>query len=274
MKYIFFDVDGTLVNHDNLISDSTIQAIQSLKEQGHMVFIATGRNKAGISRQVFEIGFDGMVTSNGAYIEYQGDIIYQESIDHDVLVRFSKELEKGRANLLYSNYQACFATDPAREQFFPTVDEHDIRIKLFKEYYESTVVIEDVESLKDTCIENVDFKNYYGDLEAFVKQFSSELRILPSSIEFDDIGGSGEVMGLGVTKAEGIRRVLEHIGADREDAIAFGDGYNDFEMLDYVKVGVAMGNANEQLKQGADIVAPHINEDGIYTVLRELGLIS
>jgi len=273
MKYFFFDVDGTLVNHEGQIASSTKIAIQELYQQGHKIFLATGRNKAGIMSEVFDLPIHGTISSNGAHIELNDKTIFQQAMDYDILVEVCQDLMDHDADILFSNYQHCLCTKRSREEFFPMNNPEDVRIHLFKEYYDTTVVIEGLADLQDVLVENLDFKNYKGDLPAFVERHSKYVRILPSSIEFEGQTGSGEVMGVGVTKGVGIRRLLEAVGGTAEESIAFGDGYNDFEMLDYVNIGVAMGNANDRLKKGADYVTRDINDDGIYHALVELGFI-
>ena len=85
--------------------------------------------------------------------------------------------------------------------------------------------------------------------------------------------GSGEVTQKGITKAEGMEAVANHLGLSREDVIAFGDGPNDSEMFDYAGFSVAMGNAIPELKERADYVTTDILEDGIYNALLYLELI-
>ena len=58
-----------------------------------------------------------------------------------------------------------------------------------------------------------------------------------------------------------------------DDAITFGDGLNDIEMLEAAGIGVAMGNGHEKAKAAADVIAPHVDEDGIYKVMKELEII-
>ncbi|MGL4790164.1 MAG: HAD family hydrolase, partial [Anaerotignaceae bacterium] len=83
----------------------------------------------------------------------------------------------------------------------------------------------------------------------------------------------GEITCAGINKAFGMKKVLEYYGMDREDSIAFGDGPNDFEMLEFANVGVAMGNAIPQLKEVADMVTTSVMEDGIKNGLEKLNLL-
>ena len=70
-----------------------------------------------------------------------------------------------------------------------------------------------------------------------------------------------------------MEKLLTYLGKTREDAIAFGDGPNDLEMLSYAGIGVAMGNADDSVKEKADMVTARIDEDGIFLALRKLKII-
>ena len=83
----------------------------------------------------------------------------------------------------------------------------------------------------------------------------------------------GEITMNGYDKAFGMQRYLDANRGRREDTIAFGDGPNDFEMLDYAQVGVAMGNALPALKKTADLVTDPVDEDGLMHAFQKLGLI-
>ena len=74
-------------------------------------------------------------------------------------------------------------------------------------------------------------------------------------------------------KGNAIERILERYGLSREDAIAFGDGDNDIDMLRYAHIGVAMGNAGEHVKTHADYVTACVDDDGIYKALKVYGLL-
>ena len=82
-----------------------------------------------------------------------------------------------------------------------------------------------------------------------------------------------DVNPAGLSKAEGIEKILGMIGASREEIIAFGDGGNDKEMLEYAGTGVAMGNAMDDLKTMADYVTLSVDEDGISHAFRHFGLL-
>lgn len=79
-KIIFVDVDGTLVDYEGKLSDSAITAIRNARENGHKVYISTGRSKAEVYSDIWDIGLDGMIGGNGSYVEDQGTVIMHQLI--------------------------------------------------------------------------------------------------------------------------------------------------------------------------------------------------
>ena len=78
----------------------------------------------------------------------------------------------------------------------------------------------------------------------------------------------------GINKATGMERYLKAAGIAREDSIAVGDGPNDLQMMEYAGIGIAMGNAREEVKERADMVTSSIDDDGIYRAFETLGLLA
>ena len=74
-KIVFIDVDGTLVDYENHLPESAVLAIRKARENGHKVYISTGRSKAEIYQNIWDIGLDGMIGGNGSYVEDHGNPI-------------------------------------------------------------------------------------------------------------------------------------------------------------------------------------------------------
>ena len=82
-KLIFLDVDGTLVDYHNRIPESAVKAIRQAREKGHLVYVCTGRSKAEMQPELWEIGFDGMIGGNGSYVEHHGQVLMHELISKE-----------------------------------------------------------------------------------------------------------------------------------------------------------------------------------------------
>src|SRR5205085_5365308 len=70
-----------------------------------------------------------------------------------------------------------------------------------------------------------------------------------------------------VTKAEGLQFLAEHLGFERSEAVAFGDGENDVELLEWAGYGVAVANAHRRVLDVADLVCPPVDEEGVAQVI-------
>ena len=114
------------------------------------------------------------------------------------------------------------------------------------------------------------FKNL-GMEEMFSMDFDRD-DVLKRAISFDQHGSdnSFEFFSPTMSKAIGIKKVLEHYGLDIKDTYAFGDGLNDIEMIQLCQVGVAMGNAVDELKAQADIICKSIDKNGLEDILKAL----
>ena len=74
-------------------------------------------------------------------------------------------------------------------------------------------------------------------------------------------------------KAIGIQKLLEYLNISKDEVIAFGDGHNDAEMLEYVGLGIAMGNALDKVKKASNYITTRIDDDGIYNALKHFNII-
>ena len=94
-KNIFFDADGTILDIEKGVPADTADALFQLKQNGHRIFLCTGRGRSYITSGVEKIGFDGMITNLGAYMEYHGKELFRREIDPETA---RKTLEILRAN--------------------------------------------------------------------------------------------------------------------------------------------------------------------------------
>ena len=109
-KIIFLDVDGTLIDYDNHIPDSAVLAIRKAREKGHLVYVCTGRSKAEMPPEIWDIGFDGMIGGNGSYVEHEGQVILHQLIPRDIAKRLVNWLqERGLEFYLESNNGLVYA---------------------------------------------------------------------------------------------------------------------------------------------------------------------
>lgn len=262
IKIVFFDIDDTLyLKHQDYLPDSIRPAIKQLKANGIIPAIATGRTYCAfppvLQQLIKEENIDALVTMNGQYVCYQNKIIKKYPIDKAELLRLTKFFQQHQIEyafitqqeILVSNINSALenALNPITKSYRLNQDpnyllHHDI-FQLLAFYPQQ----------QDKFIE-----------ESQILQNVKTVRWHEDSVDIFDASGS---------KARGIRAMLDYLGLDMQQAMAFGDGLNDIEMLAEVGVGVAMGNAHEKLKQQADYITDNVAEHGIANFLRKTKLI-
>jgi hypothetical protein len=261
-KIIFFDVDGTLIDCASgmkNILDSTKEAIKKLRENGHLVALATGRPKSFLNDEIIKLDFDAYITSNGSNIEVNNEIIYNKTIDKNTLKEvISMSKEKG-IDYIFEGYEFSY---------FSNLNTESIK-KLMKIFSISSKYLKDSFNYED-ILTNKMVLLFENEVQ---KEFSIEL--LKDKFNFMRHPGqtSYDVYFKDCTKADGIKVLLNHLNICIEDTFAFGDGVNDIEMFQAVKYGVAMGNANEELKDVSYLVTNDVYSHGIYNALSRLELI-
>lgn len=256
-KIIFFDVDGTLYNHEKgMISQNVKDAIKKTREQGHLCFIASGRPAGYIAENVKEIGFDGYVLANGAHIQYQDKNLEVRYLNEDYLKKLVQNLKSKNIEYVLETPTYCYIEKRQKNLLnFYTKCNIDFCHLCF-EYDENEII--------DKVIK----------IEVWVKD-KKELQYVKScfhsfAYELHPDQHSIEVYAKDVSKATGILDVLRLLDIPIEDSYCFGDGPNDIEMFETVGHAIAMGNAIDILKEKADDICLSVQEDGVAYKLKEL----
>lgn len=259
IKIAFFDVDGTLFDHHlRGITNSSIIALNKLQQNGVLICIATGRPYEMLFplTDLFEkINFDYIVSSNGQCIHQKEKLIYKNYMDQDdvqTIFKLSNENEYAIAVLTEDDHFITRLT-PIIEQSYKAID----------------AIIPRVMHVDETYTEKVDHLVCYESLEKmdfFKKHLKHTTMAYWNDMVFDFIPDNG-------IKIHGIKKILNHLNLEPENVIAFGDGNNDLEMLEYCGIGVAMGNGVPLLKEVADYVTDNIENDGVKKALEHFNLI-
>lgn len=276
-KIVFIDVDGTLVDYENRLPESAVLAIRKARENGHKVYISTGRSKAEIYQNIWDIGLDGMIGGNGSYVEDHGNVVMHQLITYDQCKRIVDWLhEKGLEFYLESN-NGLFASEHFEEACKTTIQEYCRR--------KGKDEVEKI-SIRDVFPEMIfDGELYRDDLNKVSYKLNSYQDYLDTKEMFPDLqngtwGGAGETALFGdlgvkdITKGNAIECLLTYLGADKIDTIAIGDAKIDIPMLEYCQIGIAMGSGGEEIKAMADYVTDDVDKDGLYKAFVHFGLIS
>jgi Cof subfamily protein (haloacid dehalogenase superfamily) len=253
-KIVFFDIDGTLLDHDKNLPMSTKKAINLLKENGTFVAIATGRAPFMFTSLVKELDIDSFVSFNGQFVVFENEVIYKNPLDQQELEVLTEDAKSNDHPIVYLTEKTMKSTisHPFVETSIGTLHlpppAEDASFYKGREIYQSLLFCEDSD-------EQYYFQKYsHFD---FIRWHQYSVDILPK-------GGS---------KAEGIKKMISRLGFELKDVYAFGDGLNDLEMLKAVGTGVAMGNGVKEAKEIANLITTEVSENGIWNGLKELELI-
>ncbi|MGD8189519.1 Cof-type HAD-IIB family hydrolase [Brevibacillus ginsengisoli] len=254
-KMVFFDIDGTLLDHGKKLPASAKQAIQALREKGHDVAIATGRAPFMFEDLRAELEIDTYVSYNGQYVVLNNQPIYTNPLNKEAIRSLSDYCSKSQLPLLYMDHLDM----KTNIEFHPFVQKSMGSLEFDHPafdpaYYEARDLYQTILF----CSKDEELPNQ-TDFDHF--QF---IRWHPLAVDVLPVGGS---------KAKGIEVLVNQLGIKSEDVYAFGDGLNDLEMLRSVANSVAMGNASDVVKQAAKYVTKDVDEHGIAHGLELVGLL-
>ena len=255
IKAVFFDMDGTIYSHKtNCVPESTRIALDTLRENGVMVFLATGRHFVEIEDfPVGKMNFDGYVMLNG-----------QICTDSDRKIVFGNPIEGKDSEYLlnaFNNKEIPIMIVEKDQMYMNLVDE-----MVVKGQAEISTPIPEIQEYEGAPI--FQFICYGGkELEERLASILEKCKITrwcPFGIDIISKTGG---------KVTGIKKMLEHYGVTEQEIIAFGDAENDLDMIEFAGIGVAMGNAKDEVKAVADYVTTDVDENGIWNACKYFGLI-
>lgn len=250
-KYIFFDIDGTLTdaNPGGKILESTYRTLHQLKANGHFVAIATGRAQYMAMDAAKEAHIDCLVTDGGNGITLHNELQYIKPID---FVQANRVIDQ------CIEYHYPFAVALKNEAILYTNQKIQSKQML------PTKLIED---------ENINFHQVKEIFKIFISCSEEEEKLL-------DLGTldymryfKGQVIVEPVEKYQGILEMVHLLKGNEKDIVVFGDGLNDISMIQKAPLGIAMGNAIDEVKEVADFVTKRNDDDGIEYACRHFGWI-
>ena len=272
-KLIFLDIDGTLTSPgSNVPPESALAAIREARENGHKVFLCTGRNHAMLSPLLDYGCFDGAVASGGGYVFCGENVLYDCPMS---------EQQKDTALRLFKE-QGVFRTIEARDaaycdeglaDFLNEASGGNSELVRWRKALEKDLGIRPMSEYDGRPLYKVIF------MCSSVDQLAPAIEALEKEFYFlvQDVAAAncinGELINRKFDKGLGIRRMAEALDFPIEDTVGFGDSMNDLEMIETVGTSVCMANGSPQLQRKSDLVCPAVEEDGLAWGFRKLGLV-
>ncbi len=262
-KLLVLDIDGTLTNSKKEITPRTKEAIMKAQEKGVLVALASGRPSPGIDHVAKELElnkYGGYVLSfNGGVItNYQTkEVIFEKVLpDGIVPVLYEESMKAGVAIVSYLD--DVIVTETPESQYI----EYEAflnRMKILK----VDDFVGTLHAPVTKCLMVGDPEILIKEEEKLKKKLGDRLNIYRSEPFFL------EIMPQNIDKAYSLSKLLKHLGLEREQMIACGDGFNDRSMIEYAGLGVAMSNAQPEVKAVANLVTLSNDDDGVALVVED-----
>lgn len=255
---VSFDVDMTLLDHkDWAIPASALETIEKLREK-YTIVLSTGRDMDSIFSTAIrdKVRPDAIIHLNGTKVTVGDEVIYEQTFDKILL----KQILTYAKNNPYS-----VGTTVGDYDYYVNpelVEEHDKRL-----WGECRRTFADAKNLVEL---NVRTMAYIGD-EAGAKKLEEEFPEIHVHMFADKKGA--DVVERKASKAVGLARLCDYYHMPLKETVVFGDSMNDYDIIKAAGIGIAMGNAMEELKRAADYVTDAIDQDGIKNACLHFGLI-
>lgn len=261
IKLLAIDMDGTLVTSKKEITPRTAEVLRAAMQKGIEICIATGRYTTYLFDILRPLGITGpAILGNGAAVMDEKNVYFHSLISEADLRQISALCLKERAALFVSveGYTCCLDNDytmQAARHWAADRPDNDIMATLHF-YQDPEKLLQDVIGKTGKLIVlHFEEKRARELIEIFREQ--SSLGVIYSEFGHIDLANPG------LTKLSGLKMVMEMKGLSPEQVMAFGDGENDIEMIEYAGFGVAMGNACPGAKAAADYIAPGNDQEGV-----------
>ena len=261
-RIVFSDVDGTLLDSGHRIGSYTARAIAGLRERGVPFVIVSARGPSGIYPIFHRYGFRAPIISySGALVlDEEGRMLFHRGMPKDKAGEIIGYIEGERLDLSCCIYSYDQWIVKSRD---------DGRIRREEEMVEAEAEEGTLDSVAADEVSKILCICGSGEAENIERRLRGRFPDVSIVRSSDHLV---EIMGKGVSKAASAALLCREYGLGMEDAIAFGDSYNDEELLRAAGKGFLMGNAPEDLKARISLHADDNDHEGIYRALHSLGL--
>jgi len=265
-KILLIDVDGTLVDYSGHIPESAVKAIRQARQQGHRVYICTGRSKAEVYKPIWDIGLDGMIGGNGAYIEDQGTVVSHQMLSLQQTQAIVDWLYARQLEFYLEANSGLYASKQFATRVIPIIELYQAnssgkhKIMNVEEAFPDMLYDHDLYREDVTKVSFI--LNQYHDYEAAKEHFSH--------LKVGTWGGKGEHALFGdialkdVDKAKAILTLVDYLELDMKDTIAFGDASIDIPMFGVCAESCCMGSGGDEAKRAAKYITTDVDKDGLH----------
>ena len=267
IKLIALDLDGTLFNTDGIISTANKEQLNRAAAQGIKIVISTGRPFNGLPfEQIKDTTIEYALTTNGASVyKIEGkECLYEDGMDLETIMPILDWILAREIHIDIYMDGVGFTPIRCREN----LERLDVPDSLRSYMLATRTPVEDLRGYVTDCgkmIQKINL-NFYPQPDGTFLYRDETLQFLKANSAIEVVCGgfnNFEISKAGVTKREGLQFLANYLGTDLEHTMAMGDSENDLSMINAAGIGVAMGNASEDVKAVANYITATNNEDGV-----------
>lgn len=262
-KMIALDLDGTLNNDQRIITRKTRDALIAVQNQGMIVVLASGRPASGLK---YESDALELEKHHGLLLAYNGgkiidattqEVIYQKTMPGDIARRLLKHLEAFPVTPIVDDGQYIYTTDKDGYRIRDESQNNKLELKIVNN------IADDLGFCPVKILIAASNEVLVSEVQGITAAFEEELSFILSAPFYL------EATMKGISKAASLLTICDILHIKQEEVMAFGDAQNDISMIEFAGLGIAMGNACEELKAVADEITLSNNEDGIAHTLKK-----
>ncbi|XVF35392.1 hypothetical protein REPUB_Repub18cG0141800 [Reevesia pubescens] len=263
-KYIFCDMDGTLLNSKSQVSLTNARALKEASSRGVKIVIATGKARSS-ARSVLQMvdlaGRDSIFSEHSPGVFLQGLLVY--GINGREIFKWNLDpnicREAGHYSLEHKVPLIAFCEDRCLTLF-----DHPLVDTLHTVYHEPKAeIMPSVEHLVAAAdIQKLIFFDTAEGIATNLRPYWSEATRDRATV-IQDVPDMLEIVPFGTSKGSGVKMLLDHLGVNAKEIMAIGDEENDVEMLKLASLGIALSNGSEKTKAVADLIGISNDEDGV-----------
>jgi hypothetical protein len=262
-KLLAVDIDGTLLDSKGNLTDETIKAVNQGIEKGLIFTISTGRPIQGLKALIEKLGLVQdlpFITYNGAMVIMwrSKDILFECSLKHEDalnIIELGKKL--GPTVMVWTDNRLYASELNDRAYKYSSIST-----------VEPLLLPKDKDEMVNIIRKGVTKVLWYDEVEIISKYYSEIGKYLSDEVNFHTSQPYFlEFVHSSASKAKAMKKLGEHFGIKQSEMIAVGDGLNDLSMIEYAGLGVAMENANEEVKQKADYITLSNDNNGVANVI-------
>jgi Cof subfamily protein (haloacid dehalogenase superfamily) len=264
-KLLVIDVDGTLINNEANISGATAEALQAAKEAGIVISLSTGRSVKSCQRYVEELSLDNY------HVFFDGALVSRPATDENIYIQ-SLKAQDVKELVEFAREKDINIEITSIDRYFSERETWSTRAK--QDYFGVTTTIGDLTGLwereeiirADIVVTNREEEAIAAE---FIDHFTGRLQFTEAHTPRLPDVTFVNITSPGLSKGKALEALAAHLCIPLESVAAAGDWKNDIPLLTTAGLGIAMGNAHDDLKAVADYVTLDVDDDGLAVAIKK-----